>query len=99
MFDIWLSPLSHPGGLRLCRTLVLSQEIKPGLDRVSPGNDDVLLWPLSHGSFSKMSTAHEIKGAIRMLSPVEREKLIKDLPALLPELDGDLAWNRIIYEG
>jgi hypothetical protein len=43
-----------------------------------------------------MSTAHEIEVAIRALSPVEREKLIKDLPVLLPELDGDLAWNRII---
>jgi hypothetical protein len=43
-----------------------------------------------------MSTAHEIEAAIRTLSPAEREKLIKDLPVLLPELDGDLAWNRII---
>ncbi len=43
-----------------------------------------------------MSTAHEIEAAIRMLSPVEREKLIKNLPVLLPELDGDMAWNRII---
>jgi hypothetical protein len=43
-----------------------------------------------------MSTAREIEAAIRMLSPVEREKLVKDLPVLLPELDGDLAWNRII---
>jgi NADPH-dependent ferric siderophore reductase len=43
-----------------------------------------------------MSTAHEIEVAIRMLSPVEREKLIKDLPVLLPELDGDMAWNQII---
>lgn len=43
-----------------------------------------------------MSTAHEIEAAIRALSPTEREKLIKDLPALLPELDGDMAWNRII---
>jgi hypothetical protein len=43
-----------------------------------------------------VSTAHEIEAAIRMLSPVEREKLIRDLPGLLPELDGDLAWNRII---
>jgi hypothetical protein len=45
-----------------------------------------------------MSTAHEIEAAIRMLSPVEREKLIKDLPSLLLELDGDLAWNRIIND-
>jgi len=43
-----------------------------------------------------MHTADEIEVAIRMLSPVEREKLIKDLPVLLPELDGDMAWNRII---
>jgi len=43
-----------------------------------------------------MSTAHEIEAAIRTLSPLEREKLIKDLPALLPELDGDLAWNQIM---
>jgi hypothetical protein len=43
-----------------------------------------------------VSTAHEIEAAIRSLSPAEREKLIKDLPILLPELDGDLAWNRII---
>jgi hypothetical protein len=44
---------------------------------------------------SEMSTVHEIEVAIQMLSPVERAKLIKDLPALLPELDGDMAWNRI----
>lgn len=43
-----------------------------------------------------MSTAHEIEDAIRALSPGEREKLVKDLPALLPELDGDMAWNRIM---
>jgi hypothetical protein len=43
-----------------------------------------------------MSTAREIEVAIRALSLVEREKLIKDLPVLLPELDGDMAWNRII---
>jgi hypothetical protein len=56
----------------------------------------VLLWPSSCVNFSDMSTAHEIEAAIRMLSPVEREKLIKDLPILLSELDGDMAWNRII---
>jgi len=46
-----------------------------------------------------MSTAHEIEAAIRMLSPAEREKLIKDLPVVLSELDGDIAWNRIIGDG
>jgi hypothetical protein len=45
-----------------------------------------------------MSTAHEIEAAIRLLSAPEREKLINDLPALLPELDGDLAWNQIIRD-
>jgi hypothetical protein len=43
-----------------------------------------------------MSTAREIEAAIRTFSPVEREKLIKNLPGLLPELDGDLAWNQIV---
>jgi hypothetical protein len=43
-----------------------------------------------------MSTAQDIEAAIRMLSPLERKKLIQDLPVLLPELDGDMAWNRII---
>jgi hypothetical protein len=46
--------------------------------------------------FSQMNTAQDIEAAIRMLSPGEREKLIRDLPSLLPELDGDMAWNRII---
>jgi len=43
-----------------------------------------------------MSTACEIEAAIRMLSRVEREKLIQHLPVLLPELDGDMAWNQIM---
>ena len=43
-----------------------------------------------------MSTALEIEAANRILSPVEREKLIRNLTGLLRELDGDLAWNRII---
>jgi hypothetical protein len=46
-----------------------------------------------------MSTAYEIEAAIRMLSPVEREKLIRHLPGLLTELDGDMAWNQIIGDG
>ncbi|MCU0786440.1 MAG: hypothetical protein MUF81_20835 [Verrucomicrobia bacterium] len=43
-----------------------------------------------------MSTANEIEAAIRELSPEERHKLVRDLPALLPELDGDAEWKRII---
>jgi 2-oxo-4-hydroxy-4-carboxy--5-ureidoimidazoline (OHCU) decarboxylase len=46
-----------------------------------------------------MSTAHEIEAAIRMLSPAEREKLIKDLPIVLSELNGDIAWNQTIGDG
>ncbi|HEU0010660.1 MAG TPA: hypothetical protein VFT34_12660 [Verrucomicrobiae bacterium] len=45
-----------------------------------------------------MSTAQEIEAAIQSLSRSEREKLIADLPGLLPELDGDAAWGRIIHD-
>ena len=45
-----------------------------------------------------MSTALEIEAAIQSLSPQERRKLVRDLPALLPELDGDVAWKRIIED-
>ncbi len=38
-----------------------------------------------------MSTAQEIKAAIQSLPPAERAKLVADLPALFPELDGDAA--------
>ena len=42
-----------------------------------------------------MSTVQEIEAAIRLLAPAQREELVKDLPSLLPELDGDAAWERI----
>lgn len=45
-----------------------------------------------------MSTAVEIEAAIRTLSPTERKKLVRDLPALLPELEGDAAWEQIIAD-
>jgi hypothetical protein len=41
---------------------------------------------------------HEIKAAILGLSPAERRQLIADLPALLPELNGDAAWERILHD-
>ena len=47
---------------------------------------------------ARMSTALEIEAAIQSLSPKERQKLVHDLPALLPELDGDEAWKRIIKD-
>jgi hypothetical protein len=45
-----------------------------------------------------MSTAKEIEAAILALTPGEREKLVEDLPGLLPELNGDRAWARIVSD-
>ena len=45
-----------------------------------------------------MSTAKEIEVAIQALSPSEREKLVDDLPSILPELRGEAAWQRIIHD-
>jgi hypothetical protein len=45
-----------------------------------------------------VSTVQEIKRAIQNLSPTEREELIAELPKVLPELDGDAAWERIIRD-
>jgi hypothetical protein len=42
-----------------------------------------------------MSTVAEIEAAIKALPPAERERLAEDLPAILPELNGDLKWQRI----
>ena len=43
-----------------------------------------------------MTTVADIEAAIKALRPVEREKLAEDLPSILPELRGDLVWQRII---
>lgn len=45
-----------------------------------------------------MSTVPEIEAAIRALPPSERERLAEDLPSILPELRGDLVWQRIIND-
>ena len=45
-----------------------------------------------------MSTVQEIKEAIRALPQKEREKLVEDLPSILPELGGDTEWSRIIHD-
>ena len=45
-----------------------------------------------------MNSIQEIEAAIRSLSPEERQKLAEDLPGLVPELDGDAAWERIIRD-
>jgi hypothetical protein len=45
-----------------------------------------------------MSTAQEIEAAIRSLPRGERERLVERLPKLLPELDGDAAWVKIIRD-
>jgi len=45
-----------------------------------------------------MNTVPEIEAAILALSPPDRERLIRDLPAILPELDADAEWQRIIRD-
>ena len=45
-----------------------------------------------------MSTVAEIEAAIQALAPAERERLADDLPAILPELNGDAKWQRIIAD-
>jgi len=45
-----------------------------------------------------VSTAKEIEAAILALPPTEREKLVADLPALLPELNGDAKWTGIVHD-
>ena len=45
-----------------------------------------------------MKTVEEIEHAIRALSPGARARLAKSLPALIPELDGDGSWERIVRD-
>ena len=45
-----------------------------------------------------MSTVAEIEAAIRALPPAERERLAEDLPSILPELNGDAQWQRLITD-
>jgi len=37
----------------------------------------------------------EIEAAIKALPSAERERLAENLPSILPELNGDLKWQRI----
>ena len=45
-----------------------------------------------------MSTVAEIEAAIKALPSTERERLADDLPSILPELNGDLKWQRITHD-
>ncbi len=45
-----------------------------------------------------MSTAREIEEAIRTLPTSERDKLLRHIPALFPELVRDAEWERLIQE-
>ena len=45
-----------------------------------------------------MSTVAEIEAAIKALPPAERERLAEDLPSILPELNGDAKWQRLIND-
>jgi hypothetical protein len=45
-----------------------------------------------------MSSLQDIETAIRGLSSGDRAKLVQDLPTLMPECGGDLAWQRILRD-
>ena len=45
-----------------------------------------------------MSTVQEIEAAIQALPAMERKKLVADLPGILPELNGDATWERILSD-
>ncbi len=45
-----------------------------------------------------MSTVEEIEDAIHALPDKEREKLVHDLPSLLPEMNAEAAWSHIIHD-
>jgi hypothetical protein len=45
-----------------------------------------------------MSTVAEIEAAIKALPSAERERLAKNLPSILPELNGDLKWQHIVND-
>ena len=45
-----------------------------------------------------MSSLQEIETAIRGLSSGDRAKLVQDLPTLMPEWEGGLAWQRILRD-
>ncbi len=45
-----------------------------------------------------MSTVAEIEAGIKALPPDERERLADNLPSILPELNGDAQWRRIIND-
>ena len=45
-----------------------------------------------------MSTVQEIEAAVQALPATEREELVADLPGILPELNGNAAWERILAD-
>ena len=56
------------------------------------------MWSGSSQYTFALSTAHEIEKAIRSLPTSERNKLLKTIPDLFPELSGDAEWARIIRD-
>ena len=69
-----------------------------GLYRAVTREKSVLPASKSGLACSTMSTVKEIEAAIRALPPKDREQLVDDLPSILPELNGDTEWERIIAD-
>lgn len=45
-----------------------------------------------------VSTVEQIEAAIRALPAADRARLIRDLPMLFPEMDGDAAWDQLFND-
>ena len=45
-----------------------------------------------------LTSLQEVEKAISALPPEDRAALLRDLPRLLPEWEGDLAWQRILRD-
>ena len=45
-----------------------------------------------------MSSLQEVELAISGLSAKDRARLVQHLPALLPEWEGEVAWQRIVHD-
>ena len=67
--------------------------------RVAIHRDEQRVAERARGSqITDVTDMEQIEDAIRALPDKEREKLVYDLPSLLPELNAEAAWSRIIHD-